>query len=68
PSSFESQYKLTSTIGKVNIDGTHLDKLHYRRSGHILGETVDGNYGDHENSSSKIKASTAVGDIKLYYQ
>jgi hypothetical protein len=68
PSNFESKFHLTTVVGKANVEATNSDKLHYKRSGHIVGETVKGNYGEDEKNPSEITVSTVAGNIKLNYQ
>ncbi|KAI9308677.1 hypothetical protein BJ944DRAFT_246375 [Cunninghamella echinulata] len=68
PTDFESKFKLSSTLGKVNVEATNSDILHYTRSHRMFGQTIKGSYGVDENADSEINASTLNGEIKLTYQ
>ncbi|CAO3635138.1 unnamed protein product [Cunninghamella blakesleeana] len=68
PSNFESKFQLTTVVGKADIEATNSEKLHYKRSGHIVGQTIKGYYDGDENNASEIIASTVAGNVKLTYQ
>ncbi|KAI9308676.1 hypothetical protein BJ944DRAFT_259822 [Cunninghamella echinulata] len=68
PSDFESKYELSTVVGKADVEATDADKLHYKKTGHIVGETIKGNYGEVEKNPSEIIMSTVAGSVKLSYQ
>ncbi|ORZ16911.1 hypothetical protein BCR42DRAFT_413492 [Absidia repens] len=68
PSDFDSKFDLSVVAGDVKLKAEDAKKLHYRRSGGIVGRKVNGYYGEDENPSSHIKLDTVSGNLELKYQ
>ncbi|CAO3610203.1 unnamed protein product [Cunninghamella echinulata] len=68
PSDFESKFELSTVVGKAVVEATDSDKLHYKKTGHIVGETIKGNYGEAEKNPSEIIMNTVAGSVKLSFQ
>ncbi|CAO3587615.1 unnamed protein product [Absidia cylindrospora] len=68
PTDFDSKFNLSVVNGNVNLKAEDAKKLHYRRSGGIVGRKAKGYYGDDEKPSSKITLDTVSGNVELNYQ
>ncbi|KAI8083029.1 uncharacterized protein BX664DRAFT_339652 [Halteromyces radiatus] len=65
PSTFESKMELSCVVGNVHVNAVDSSKLHYRRSGGIVGHTLKGYYGTDSHPPSNIKISTVSGNANL---
>ncbi|KAI8340652.1 hypothetical protein BC941DRAFT_488633 [Chlamydoabsidia padenii] len=67
PSDFDSQIDISVVVGNINLEATEVDKLHYHRSGGVVGHKVKGYYGGDAHTPSTIKLSSVSGNVKLDY-
>lgn len=68
PTKFESRFDISVVSGNADLRAKDAQKLHYRRSGGIVGHKVNGYYGSDESPSSKISLSAVSGNVELSYK